>query len=100
MVRPPHTSPHTRSVLAALLSTYPDHTHGYDLSRATKLKSGTLYPILQRLHAQGHLDADWEASPHPGKPPRHLYRLTESGLALAQNRTAPPPLRLLKGAPL
>lgn len=50
MARTPHTSPHTRAVLAALLAAYPGRTYGYDLSRATSLKSGTLYPILQRLH--------------------------------------------------
>lgn len=100
MARLPSTSPHTRAVLAALLRTYPDHTHGYDLSRATDLKSGTLYPILQRLNEQGHLNAVWEDSPHPGKPRRHLYRLTESGLALARNRTATLSLPTLTGGPL
>lgn len=86
MVRRPHTSPHTRAVLEALLKTYPQHTYGYDLSKATDLKSGTLYPILQRLHEQGFLSAEWEDSPHPGKPPRHTYKLTENGLKLARER--------------
>lgn len=86
MARQPHTSPHTRAVLAALLSAYPAHTYGYDLSKATNLKSGTLYPILQRLHEQGFLSAQWEESPHPGKPPRHIYTLTDTGLKLAQER--------------
>ncbi|UBV43915.1 PadR family transcriptional regulator [Deinococcus taeanensis] len=86
MPRAPNTSPHTRTVLGALQSTYPQHSYGYDLSKSTGLKSGTLYPILQRLHEQGYLDAQWEESPHPGRPPRHTYRLTHAGLQLARER--------------
>ncbi|GAA0500478.1 PadR family transcriptional regulator [Deinococcus depolymerans] len=89
MPRPPNSSPHTKAVLHALQQTYPAHTYGYDLSKSTNLKSGTLYPILQRLHEQGHLDAQWEPSPHPGRPPRHIYRLTQSGLGLARERHEP-----------
>ncbi|UQN08197.1 PadR family transcriptional regulator [Deinococcus sp. QL22] len=77
-------STHTRAVLQTLLHRHPAPMHGYDLSKATDLKSGTLYPILKRLHEQGHLNADWEASPHPGKPPRHIYTLTASGISLAR----------------
>lgn len=98
MVRRPHTSPHTRAVLAALLATYPDHTYGYDLSKATSLKSGTLYPILQRLHEQDYLSAEWEDSPHPGKPPRHIYKLTEDGLKLARERQNDSPRPALREA--
>lgn len=99
MPRPPNASPHTVAVLKSLLGTYPAHTYGYDLSRATDLKSGTLYPILQRLHEGGYLDAQWEDSPHPGKPPRHIYRLTDSGLKLARERQAEKTVaRAIKGA--
>ena len=58
--------------------------HGYDLSRQTGLKSGTLYPLLIRLHDQGLLQARWEDPDQPGRPPRHAYRLTLDGLALAR----------------
>ncbi|WP_309571159.1 PadR family transcriptional regulator [Deinococcus sp.] len=99
MPRLPNSSPHTRAVLHSLLGTYPAPTYGYDLSKATELKSGTLYPILQRLHEQGYLDAQWEDSTHAGKPPRHIYRLTEAGLKLARERKdATGPARSLKGA--
>lgn len=80
--RPP--SPHTVAVLLALLEAYPRATYGYDLSTVTGLKSGTLYPILQRLHERDLLSAEWENSPHEGKPPRHLYTLTAAGLDLAR----------------
>jgi DNA-binding PadR family transcriptional regulator len=53
--------------------------HGYDLSKATALKSGTLYPILVRLTDRGFLETQWQPAPEPGRPPRHLYRLTTRG---------------------
>lgn len=51
----------------------------------TGIASGTLYPMLIRLCDQGNLEARWVPSPHEGRPPRHAYRLTPSGLALARN---------------
>ncbi len=57
--------------------------HGYDLARVTGLKSGTLYPLLIRWNADGLLEAEWRASDEPGRPPRHVYRLTQSGLQFA-----------------
>jgi PadR family transcriptional regulator, regulatory protein PadR len=46
------------------------------------LKSGTLYPILIRLTHNHLLDTKWEAS-ESGKPPRHMYRLTQAGKRFA-----------------
>lgn len=57
--------------------------HGYDLCREAQIKSGTLYPLLIRLEAQGYLAADWQMSDVPGRPPRHVYRLTAAGCRLA-----------------
>lgn len=62
--------------------------YGYELSRQTGLRSGTLYPLLIRLSEQGLLDSTWQDPERPGKPPRHAYRLTADGLAFAR-RTAP-----------
>ena len=59
--------------------------HGYDLSKATGLRSGTLYPLLIRLSDQGLLESRWEEPEKPGRPPRHAYRLTAGGLALARS---------------
>ena len=58
--------------------------HGYDLARATGLKSGTLYPLLMRLNAEGLLEAEWRSPAEPGRPPRHVYRLSEAGLQVAR----------------
>ena len=65
--------------------------HGYDLCRQAGVKSGTLYPLLIRLEEQGYLEAEWQAPAEPGRPPRHTYRLTAAGRALAR---ANPPLQL------
>jgi PadR family transcriptional regulator PadR len=83
MARKSNSSRQTQAVLAVLFGTANDWHYGYDLSKATRLKSGTLYPILMRLEAQGWLEARWEDAPQPGKPQRHLYRLTGLGLAEA-----------------
>jgi DNA-binding PadR family transcriptional regulator len=66
-------------VLNALKQSAHDWCHGYDLSKLTRIKSGTLYPILSRLHDEGWLEARWEAGREPGRPPRHLYRLSAAG---------------------
>lgn len=71
-------SPVARAVLAALLE-QGDAVHGYDLCRRAGIKSGTLYPLLIRWETQGWLTAEWRPSPEPGRPPRHVYRLTAEG---------------------
>ena len=58
--------------------------HGYDLMKETGLLSGTLYPLLMRMTDQGLVEAEWREPAQPGRPPRHAYRLTAAGLALAQ----------------
>jgi len=58
--------------------------YGYELSKQTNLKSGTLYPLLIRLSDQGLLESQWQEPERPGKPPRHAYKLTSSGLAFAR----------------
>jgi PadR family transcriptional regulator, regulatory protein PadR len=74
-------SPQTLSVLTALCARPTAWQHGYALARETRLKSGTLYPILIRLADRGLVEACWQEEPTPGRPRRHLYRLTADGLA-------------------
>lgn len=88
MVRMRAPSTQARAILALLLAARGGWSHGYELARAAGVKSGTLYPLLIRLEAQGHLEAAWQPSDAPGRPPRHVYRLTASGIALA--RSHPP----------
>jgi PadR family transcriptional regulator, regulatory protein PadR len=59
--------------------------HGYELARTADVKSGTLYPLLIRLEEQGHLEAEWQQPAEGGRPARHAYRLTASGMMLARN---------------
>ena len=75
----PRISPQTVLILDAFLEQPEDWKYGYDLSRNTGLKSGTLYPILMRLSEHKLLETKWEQS-EPGRPPRHMYRFTPEGL--------------------
>ena len=76
-------SAQTLSVLAALSDQPSEWRHGYALAKHTGLKSGTLYPILIRLADRGLVEACWQDEPQPGRPRRHLYRLTADGIAVA-----------------
>ncbi|ESQ83995.1 hypothetical protein AEAC466_09630 [Asticcacaulis sp. AC466] len=89
MARSPNISVQTRSVLAALLAQPQAWRYGYDLSKETGLKSGTLYPILMRLGDQGLLESEWLPAQQAGRPPRHAYRLTSDGVELARGSPAP-----------
>ena len=80
-------SPQTVLVLDAFLVQADEWKYGYDLSRITGLKSGTLYPILMRLADRQLLETQWE-TPDPGKPPRHMYRFTPEGLRFARANAA------------
>jgi PadR family transcriptional regulator, regulatory protein PadR len=79
----PRVSAQTLAALSAFLQMPQEWRYGYDLSRHTGLKSGTLYPILMRLAANKLLETRWESSV-PGKPPRHMYKLTAAGLRFAR----------------
>jgi DNA-binding PadR family transcriptional regulator len=81
-------SAQTLSVLAALCQEPSQWQHGYALAKQTGLKSGTLYPILIRLADRGLVEACWQDEPAPGRPRRHLYRLTSAGLASATGALA------------
>ena len=77
-------SPQTLQVLEAFLSAPREWRYGYDISRDTGVKSGTLYPILMRLEDNELLESSWETN-DTGRPPRHVYRLTPTGLNSARD---------------
>ncbi len=60
--------------------------YGYDLMKAAKLPSGTLYPMLARLQQEGLVDSQWEdqRTGAGGRPPRKYYRLTAEGARVAR----------------
>ena len=60
--------------------------YGYDLMKAARLPSGTLYPMLARLQQEGLVHSEWEAQREDagGRPPRKYYRLTAEGVRVAR----------------
>jgi len=81
-------------VLDALLEGGDDERYGFELSKITGLKSGTLYPILARLEAAGWLSSGWEnPDDSTGRPRRRYYRLTGVGAEAARRHLADLPGR-------
>lgn len=80
-------STQTLLVLQEFLQAPQDWRYGYNISRSAALKSGTLYPILMRLAEHKLLETRWDAT-EAGKPPRHMYKLTASGLRYAREHVA------------
>ena len=72
---------------------------GAEIAKATKVGSGTLYPLLARLEAAGWFTSQWEdVDPHEaGRPRRRLYKLT--GVGQRRAREALSGLQLGTGAP-
>jgi PadR family transcriptional regulator, regulatory protein PadR len=66
--------------------------HGYEITRrinerggaAVRIKEGQLYPILHRLESEGRVSAVW--IPQEGKPARKVYRLTDEGKRILENK--------------
>ena len=88
MTRTRRPSPQTIAVLRTLAEDPGRWRYGYDLCAELGIQAGSMYPILMRLADRGLLETSWEAEPAPGKPPRHLYRLTGAGRASAASAAA------------
>jgi DNA-binding PadR family transcriptional regulator len=73
----------TLKVLRFLLETPREGRSGAEMSKATRVGSGTLYPMLARLEAAGWLASAWEVIDprEAGRPRRRFYKLA----ALGQN---------------
>jgi len=53
---------------------------GYALSKRSGVRSGVLYPQLDRMMSEGWLDDSWEERAEGQKrPPRRYYTLTDDG---------------------
>ncbi|MGW6903562.1 PadR family transcriptional regulator [Streptomyces sp. NPDC054940] len=96
MARSRRPSAQTTAVVLALAENPSSWRYGYELCRELGLQAGSMYPILMRLADRGLLETAWETDPPAGRPPRHLYRLTGPGLALAAELAGPEaaPVRL------
>jgi PadR family transcriptional regulator, regulatory protein PadR len=68
-------------VLSAFLAEPSHEQYGFGLMRATGVKSGSLYPMLERFEQSGWIEGFDEAiDVHAeGRPRRRLYRLTGVG---------------------
>ena len=78
----------TALVLQALLD---GHHHGFDIMDATGLPSGTAYPILRRLDAEGLVRSRWERDTlarREQRPPRRYYEVSAGGRAFAAQAIA------------
>jgi DNA-binding PadR family transcriptional regulator len=89
MTRARRPSAQTAAVVLALAETPTAWRYGYELFRQLDLNPGSLYQILVRLADRGLLETTWETDAPAGRPPRHLYRLTGSGRALATELARP-----------
>ena len=75
---------HSLVQVAMALMADPGGRHwGYDLSKRSGVRSGVLYPTLQRMLDEGWVRDGWE---EPGgvrakRPPRRYYELTDEGKA-------------------
>ncbi len=53
---------------------------GYALSKRSGVRSGVLYPQLDRMLGEGWLEDSWESQEQANKrPPRRYYKLTDDG---------------------
>jgi len=69
-------------VALALMADASGQHWGYDLSKRSGVRSGVMYPILQRMLDEGWLDDGWEDHVRVGqakRPPRRYYQLTDEG---------------------
>jgi PadR family transcriptional regulator PadR len=72
----------TQLVLRALLADPGREMYGREIMQAASLATGTVYPILARLQAEGWISVREETiDKHAeGRPARRYYKLTESGI--------------------
>ena len=80
----------TIKVLSIFLEDVRKEQYGFALMRLTGAKSGSLYPLLDRLEKQGWIEGRDEAIDEQveGRPKRRLYRLTDYGCSVARNVVA------------
>ena len=62
---------------AVLQSIARGYRHGFDVSRATGLPSGTVYPALRRLEDNGWVTSEWVLSENNRRA--RFYTITRAG---------------------
>jgi PadR family transcriptional regulator, regulatory protein PadR len=69
-------------VAIALMSDPSGRHWGYELGKLSGVRSGVMYPLLQRMLDEGWLADGWEEQVQTGRakrPPRRYYELTDAG---------------------
>ena len=81
----------TLTVLRYLMGDVRRARSGAEIHLATKVGSGTLYPMLLRLEDAGWLSSEWEniEPSREGRPRRRYYTITGVGQVRAQEALAP-----------
>lgn len=69
----------TRAVLRVLVDAGPVGSWGWGICQTADLGPGTVYPILARLRDHGWADVTPETGPHPARPARQYWTLTDIG---------------------
>jgi DNA-binding PadR family transcriptional regulator len=71
----------TLKVIGQILTASGSGISGAEISKATGVASGTLYPILFRLEKAGWVNSEWEDGDpsEMGRPRKRLYQLTATG---------------------
>jgi PadR family transcriptional regulator PadR len=82
----PRMTTQTLAVLSVFISDPTVERYGLEISESSRLRPGTIYPILNRLLNAGWLTRYWEdVDPAvEGRPRRRLYRLTPAGTSAAR----------------
>lgn len=82
MGKEPRLTPQTIEVLGHFTSGGRKEFTGAEIADLTRLKTGTLYPILHRLEHAGWLSSRWEAGEPAklGRPRRRYYKITAEGI--------------------
>ncbi len=85
-MKPPRITRNVLKVLDVFLDRYDEPKYGFALAKATRLATGTLYPILDRLEESGVIRGEWENIDPiaEGRPARYNLRLTLEGIKLAE----------------
>jgi PadR family transcriptional regulator PadR len=81
----------TLTVLRFFMSDIAQARSGAEIHLATKIGSGTLYPLLFRLEDAGWLSSEWEnVDPsREGRPRKRFYSITGVGQRAAREALAP-----------
>jgi PadR family transcriptional regulator, regulatory protein PadR len=69
-------------VSLALMADASGRHWGYELSKQSGVRSGVMYPTLQRMLDEGWLADGWEEQAKVGRakrPPRRYYEVTDEG---------------------